>query len=75
MQMQVSVRNPSRDHQAARVTEFTPVRLHVRTDSIFVQVAVSVSGTSLSVFVAVSVPVSVSVHLEGIGTNYKSRHG
>ena len=74
MQLQVSVRNPSRDHRAARVTEFTPERLHVRTDSIFVQVAISVSSTSLNVFAAVSVPISVSIHLEGIGTNYKSRH-
>ena len=74
MQMQVSVRNPSRDLRAARVTEFTPVRLHVRTDSISVQVAISVSSTPLNVLAAVSVPISVSIHLEGIGTNYKSRH-
>ena len=74
MQMHVSIRNPSRDHRAARVTEFTPERLHVRTDSISVQVAISVSSTPLNVFAAVSVPISVSIHLEGLGTNYKSRH-
>ena len=61
MRIQVPVRILNRDHRADRVTEFNPVRLHVRTDSIFVSVAISVSGTSLSVSVAVSVSVSVSV--------------
>ena len=74
MRIQVSVRNPDRDLRAAKVPEFNPVRLHVRTDSIFLSVAVFVPGTSLSVFVAVSVPVSMSVQLEGISTNYNSRH-
>ena len=74
MRIQVSVRILNRDHRADKVTEFNPVRLHVRTDSIFVSVAVFVPGTSLSVFVAASVPVSMSVQLEGISTNYKSRH-
>ena len=72
MRIQVSVRVLNRDHRADRVTEFNPVRLHVRTDSIFVSVATSVSGTSLSVSVAVSVSVSVSVQLEGILTKYKN---
>ena len=74
MRIQVPVRILNRDHRADRVTEFNPVRLHVRTDSIFVSVAISVSGTSLSVSVAVSVSVSVSVQLEGIRTEYKNRH-
>ena len=74
MQIQVSIRNPNRDHRAARVTDFTPERLHVRTDSISVQVAICVSSTPLNVFAAVSVPISVSIHLEGLGTNYTSRH-
>ena len=74
MRIQVPVRILNRDHRADRVTEFNPVRLHVRTDSIFVSVAISVSGTSQSVSVAVSVSVSVSVQLEGIRTEYKNRH-
>ena len=74
MQIQVSIRNPSRDHRAAKVTESTPGRLHVRTDSISVQEAIYVSNTPLNVFAAVSVPISVSIHLEGLGTNYTSRH-
>ena len=36
MRIQVPVRILNRDHRADRVTEFNPVRLHVRTDSIFV---------------------------------------
>ena len=72
MQIQVSIRNPNRDHRAARVTDFTPERLHVRTDSIFVSVAIYVSGTSLSVSVAVSVSVSVSVQLEEFCTEYNN---
>ena len=74
MRIQVSVRILNRDHRADRVTEFNPVRLHVRTDSIFVSVATSASGTSLSVSVAVSVSVSISVQLEGIRTKYKNSH-
>ena len=74
MRIQVPVRILNRDHRADRVTEFNPVRLHVRTDSIFVSVAVSVPGTSLSVSVAVSVSVSVSVQLKGIRTEYKHRN-
>ena len=74
MRIQVSVRILNRDHRADRVTEFNPVRLHVRTDSIFVSVAISVPGTSLSVSVAVSVSVSVSVQLEGICTEYNNSH-
>ena len=64
MRIQVPVRILNRDHRADRVTQFNPVRLHVRTESIFVAVAIYVSGTSLSVSVAVSVTVSVSVQLE-----------
>ena len=75
MRIQVPVRILNRDHRADRVTEFNPVRLHVRTASIFVSVAISVSGTSLSVSVAVSVSVSVSVQLEGIRTEYKTDIG
>ena len=63
MRNHVSVRILNRDHRADRVTEFNLVRLHVRTDSIFVSVATSASGTSLSVSVAVSVSVSISVQL------------
>ena len=74
MRIQVPVRILNRDHRADRVTEFNPVRLHVRTDSISVQVAISVSSTPLNVFAAVSKPISVSIHLEGLGTNYTSRH-
>ena len=74
MRIQVPVRILNRDHRADRVTQFNPVRLHVRTDSIFVAVAIYVSGTSLSVSVAVSVSVSVSVQLEGIRTEYKNKH-
>ena len=74
MRIQVSVRILNRNHRADRITEFNPVRLHVRTDSIFVSVAISVSGTSLSVSVAVSVSVSVSVQLEGICTEYNNNH-
>ena len=74
MRIQVPVRILNRDHRADRVIEFNPVRLHVRTDSIFVSVAISVSGTSLSVSVAVSVSVSVSVQLEGIRTEYKNKN-
>ena len=74
MQIQVPIRNPSRDHRAAKVTEFTPERLHVRTDSISLQVAIPVSSTPPNVFAAVSVPISVSIHLEGLGTNYTNRH-
>ena len=74
MRIQVPVRILNRDHRADRVTEFPPVRLHVRTDSIFVAVAISVSGTSLSVSVAVSVSVSASVQLEEICTEYNNSH-
>ena len=74
MRIQVPVRILNRDHRSDRVTPFNPVRLHVRTDSIFVSVAISVSGTSLSVSVAVSVSVSVSVQLEEICTEYKNSH-
>ena len=74
MRIQVPVRILNRDHRADSVTESSPVRLHVRTDSIFVSVAIPVSGTSLSVSVAVSVSVSVSVQLEEICTEYKNRH-
>ena len=74
MRIQVPVRILNRDHRADKVTEFNPVRLHVRTDSIFVSVAISVSGTSLSVSVAVSVSVSVSVQLKEICTEYDNSH-
>ena len=74
MRIQVPVRILNRDHRADKVIELNPVRLHVRTDSIFVSVAISVSGTSLSVSVAVSVSVSVSVRLEGIRIEYNNRH-
>ena len=74
MRIQVPVRILNRDHRADRITEFNPVRLHVRTDSIFVSVAISVSGTSLSVSVAVSVSVSVSVQLKEICTEYDNSH-
>ena len=63
-----------RDHRADRITGFNPVRLNVRTDSLFVSVAISVSGTSLSVSVAVSVSVSVSVQLKEICTEYDNNH-
>ena len=74
MRIQVPVRILNRDHRADSVTGSNPVRLHVRTDSIFVPVAISVSGTSLSVSVAVSVSVSVSVQLEEICTEYNNSH-
>ena len=57
------VRILNRDHRADRVTQFNPVRLHVRTDSILVSVAISVTDTSLSVSVAVSVSVSLYLYL------------
>ena len=74
MRIQVPVRILNRDHRADRVTEFNPVRLHVRTDSILVSVAISVADTSLSVSVAVSVSVSVSVQLKEICTEYDNSH-
>ena len=74
MRIQVPIRILNRDHRANSVTESNPVRLHVRTDSIFVSVAIPVSGTSLSVSVAVSVSVSVSVQLEEICTEYNNSH-
>ena len=72
MRIQVPVRILNRDHRTDRVTQFNPVRLHVRTESIFVAVAIYVSGTSLSVSVAVSVSVSVSVQLEEFCTEYNN---
>ena len=76
MRIQVPVRILNRilnrDHRADRVTEFNPVRLHVRTDSILLSVAISVADTSLSVSVAVSVSVSVSVQLEEFCTEYNN---
>ena len=72
MRIQVPVRILNRDHRADRVIEFNHVRLHVRTDSIFVSVGISVSGTSISVYVAVSVSVSVSV--QQICTEYGNSH-
>ena len=74
MRIQVPVRILNRDHRADSITESSPVRLHVRTDSIFVSVAIPVSGTSLSVSVAVSVSVSVSVQLKEICTEYDNSH-
>ena len=74
MRIQVPVRILNRDHRANNVTESNPLRLHVRTDSIFVSVAISFSGTSLSVSFAVSVFVSVSLQLKEICTEYDNHH-
>ena len=50
MRIQVPVRILNRDHRADKVIEFNPVRLHVRTDSISLQVAIHASRTPLTVF-------------------------
>ena len=49
--------------RADRVTEFNPVRLHVRPDSLSGYVVVYLSSNSLDVSVAVSVSVSVSIQV------------